>query len=129
LATPGGTAGTSDREISKEDPLSIFDTRGLEVKRIRSNYYYWKNWSKTSVKKDPDRHIHVAWVCIVEDSARVEDAQIHLTEIWPITVPVVVVITKAKSGWGVPGKSSGAAAEARNVCGLRALKPPGRGMC
>jgi predicted GTPase len=126
LATTGqGRPVTmATREITKEGiPLSIFDTRGLEVKEyaeiIASLERVIKDRSK---EEDPDRHIHVAWVCIVEDSARVEDAEVHLTEILANYVPVVVVITKAKSDRGFRVKVQELLPEARNVVRVRALE-------
>ena len=126
LATTGqGRPVTmATREITKEGiPLSIFDTRGLEVKEyaaiIASLEKLIKDLSK---EEDPDRHIHVAWVCIVEDSARVEDAEIHLTEMLANYVPVVALITKAKSDGGFRVKVQELLPEARNVVRVRALE-------
>jgi len=112
------------REISKEGiPLSIFDTRGLEVKEYAAIIQALEKLIKERSKdENPDRHIHIAWVCIVEDSARVEDAEMHLTEMLANYVPVIVVITKAKSDSGFRVKVQELLPEARNVVRARALE-------
>jgi uncharacterized protein (DUF697 family)/GTPase SAR1 family protein len=112
------------REISKESvPLAIWDTRGLEVKE-----YYTiiesleKLIQERSKEADPDKHIHVAWICIVEDSARVEDAEIHLCNMLSKYVPVIAVVTKAKSDNGFRQKVQELLPQARNVVRVRALE-------
>jgi hypothetical protein len=49
---------------------------------------------------DPHQHIHVAWVCISEDSRRVEEAESQLTHTLAKYIPVVGVITKARADRG-----------------------------
>jgi hypothetical protein len=46
------------------------------------------------------RHVHVAWLCIGEDSRRVEDGDIEVCEMLARYVPVVAVVTKARSDQG-----------------------------
>jgi uncharacterized protein (DUF697 family)/GTP-binding protein EngB required for normal cell division len=112
------------REIFKEGiPLSIFDTRGLEVKEYANIIQSLEKLiQERSHDEDPDRHIHAAWVCIVEDSARVEDAEIHLSEMLANYVPVVAVITKAKADGGFRQKVQDLLPEARNAVRVRALE-------
>ncbi|MEB3311505.1 MAG: GTPase [Snowella sp.] len=86
------------REIKKEGiPLSIFDTRGLEMadfsetlKSLRQ-FIFEKNQSA-----EPKKHIHVAWICIAEDLRRVEPAEEELVKMLADYMPVIAVITKAR---------------------------------
>lgn len=85
------------REIEKEGiPLSIFDTRGLEISEYSNTIQELEKLIQEKRKsKDPNQHIHIAWVCVMEDSRRVEDAEINLVEMLDKYIPVVGVITKS----------------------------------
>jgi len=91
------------RRYTKEgSPVSIYDTKGLEV----ADYKSILNDLKTKVREinrseKPEDHIHVAWLCIAEGSRRVEEAEIELANLLDeLSVPVVVVITTAISDQG-----------------------------
>jgi uncharacterized protein (DUF697 family)/GTPase SAR1 family protein len=85
------------REIEKEGiPLSIFDTRGLEISEYKNTVQELEKLIQDKRKsEDPNRHIHIAWVCVMEDSRRVEDTEIKLVEMLDKYIPVVGVITKS----------------------------------
>ena len=90
------------REITKEGiPVSIFDTKGLELKDYEKilktliQFVETRNGSKNALD-----HMHVAWVCIAEGSRRVEAAEILLAKELSKFMPVVVVITTATSDQG-----------------------------
>ncbi|MBG0787639.1 MAG: 50S ribosome-binding GTPase [Anaerolineaceae bacterium] len=85
------------REIQKVGiPLSIFDTRGLEISEYRDTVKELEKLIQDKQKSDdPNDHIHVAWVCVMEGSRRVEDAEIKLVEMLDKYIPVVGVITKS----------------------------------
>lgn len=91
------------REFTKEDvPLSVFDTRGLEMSDFSSTLESLEaEISKRHSDPDPNKHIHVAWVCIAEDLRRVEEAETELTEMLSKFVPVIGAITKARADPGV----------------------------
>lgn len=93
------------REITKEGvPLSVFDTRGLEMADFASTLEPLESLiSERRKDPDPNKHIHVAWVCIAEDLRRVEKAETELTEMLSKFVPVIGVITKARSDGGGSG--------------------------
>ena len=98
LATTGqGKPVTREtREITKEDiPVSIFDTRGLETDKYQETLGELKNLV-ASKRNDSDctKQIHAAWLCISEDSRRVEDAECQLLKMLSDYMPVIVVITK-----------------------------------
>ena len=90
------------REIKKEGiPLSIFDTRGLEISEYKNTVQDLEKLIQDKRKsEDPNQHIHIAWVCVLEDSRRVEDAEIKLVEMLDKYIPVVGVITKSVSDNG-----------------------------
>ncbi len=125
LATTGqGRPVTQNtREITKEgEPLSIFDTRGLEMADFSGTLDSLKSFvSERHADPDPTKHIHVAWVCIAEDSRRVEDAEIELTAMLSRFVPVIGVVTKARSDDGFRAKVQDLLRDARNVARVRAI--------
>ncbi|MEO2072745.1 MAG: DUF697 domain-containing protein [Zunongwangia sp.] len=87
------------RKITKEGiPLSLYDTRGLELKEFKTNLKEIEDIVKElKSDKDPKKHIHAAWICIDENSRRVEDAEIELCEMLSNHLPVIGVITKCIS--------------------------------
>lgn len=90
------------REIKKPDiPLSIFDTRGLEIADFEETLQALEQIILERRTDDPNQHIHVAWVCISEESRRVERAEEELVEMLnSYGIPVIVVITKAMADGG-----------------------------
>ena len=90
------------REIKKEGiPLSIFDTRGLEISEYRNTIQELEKLIQDNEKsKDPNQHIHIAWLCVMEDSRRIEDAEIKLTEMLDKYIPVIGLVTKSVSDNG-----------------------------
>ena len=89
-------------EITKDgSPLAITDTRGLEIKEYRHIFDELRNYvSKKQKETDVNKKIHIAWICISEDSRRVEPAEIEIAEMLSNFMPVVVVITKARDDNG-----------------------------
>jgi len=102
LATTGqGEPVTQEtREIKKEGiPLSIFDTRGLEMASYSQTLENLKSLvTDRAQRSDSNQHIHVAWVCIMEDSRRVEQADKELVKMLKDrNIPIIAVITKIRS--------------------------------
>ena len=56
--------------------------------------------SERSQDVDPNRHIHIAWLCIQEPGHRVEDTEIQLHTMLARHMPVIGVITKSMSDQG-----------------------------
>lgn len=110
------------REITKEGiPLSIFDTRGLEISEYKNTVQELARLiQKKHKNEDPNQHIHIAWICIMEESRRVEDAEIKLTETLDKYVPVVAVITKSIADDGFRQKVQELLPQARNVVRVHA---------
>lgn len=115
------TRGT--REIVKEGvPVSIFDTRGLELAEFRSTLAALEDFVRERAgDRDPQRHVHVAWVCVAEDSRRVEQAESDLVRTLSRYMPVLVVVTKARSDQGFRAEVQRLAPEARGVVRVRAI--------
>lgn len=84
-------------EITKAGmPITILDTKGLEL----SDYEEIKNSIIAEVEErrgeDADKYIHLAWLCISEESKRIEDAERDLARsLIELGVKVIIVITKA----------------------------------
>ena len=111
------------REYTKEGiPLAIYDSRGLELKEyqeITEELLQFVNGRNKEA--DPHCHIHVAWLCISEDSRRVEDAEIELHGRLAEYMPVLGVVTKARSDEGFKAEVQGWLKKAVNVVRVRAL--------
>jgi uncharacterized protein (DUF697 family)/predicted GTPase len=101
-AGDGRPVTPTTREIKKEGiPLSIFDTRGLELSDYKNAIQELEKLIQDKGKsEDPNQHIHIAWLCVMEDSRRIEDAEIKLAEMLDKYVPVIGVITKSESDNG-----------------------------
>jgi uncharacterized protein (DUF697 family)/GTP-binding protein EngB required for normal cell division len=111
------------REYTKEGiPASIIDTRGLEMASFRDTVKQLEELIRSrSREEDAARHVHVAWLCIGEDSRRVEDGDMEVAEMLSRHVPVVAVITKARSDQGFRAEVQRLLPQARNVMRVRAL--------
>ena len=113
----------STKEITKEGiPVSIFDTRGLETKEYKEIINELKSFvSQRRNETDVNRQIHVAWVCITEDSRRVEDAEIELVDMLSEYVPVIGIITKARADNGFQTEVKKLLPNTRNIIRVRAI--------
>lgn len=111
------------REISKEGiPLTIWDTRGLEVADFGETLGELERLvDERSKDTDPTRHIHVAWLCIQEDGRRVEPAEIELHKRLSKYMPVIAVITKARADEGFRATVQELLPECRTVVRVRAI--------
>jgi uncharacterized protein (DUF697 family)/GTP-binding protein EngB required for normal cell division len=112
------------REYTKPGiPISLIDSRGLELERYRETLSELERLLKER-QRDPDanRHVHCAWVCITEDSRRVDDGETKLVELVAKQgIPVVGVITKARSDVGFRAEVQRLLPQAANVVSVRAL--------
>lgn len=125
LATTGqGRPVTTEvREITREGhPISLFDTRGLEMDRFKETV---EELRKLVVERkrdaDPSRHIHVAWLCVAEDTRRVENGESDVVAMLAEHVPVLGVVTKARSDCGFRAEVQRLLPAVRNVVRVRAL--------
>jgi uncharacterized protein (DUF697 family)/GTP-binding protein EngB required for normal cell division len=106
------------RRYTKDgSPVSIYDTKGLEIVDYRNIL----DDLQTKVKeinrsKNHDDHIHVAWLCIAEGARRYEPAELDLAKLLhELSIPVVVVITTAVSDQGFRAELRDAFHTASNV--------------
>ncbi len=111
------------RRISKDGiPVSIYDTKGLEVKDYKPILAELLGFIKNqNGQQDPQTHIHVAWLCIAEGSRRVEEAELDLVKELSAHVPVIVVITTAVSDSDFKKTVQGLMPDARNVVRVNSL--------
>ena len=113
------------REIKKEGvPLSIFDTRGLEMADFSKTLDTLKSLiNQRSRNTDSNQHIHVAWICIAEDSRRVEPAEEELVKVLvDRNIPVIAVITKSRADEGFRAEVLQILPLVRNVVRVRAIE-------
>lgn len=119
----GRPVTTHTREINKSGiPLTIFDTRGLEMADFESTLGELERLVATrGSDPDPNRQIHVAWLCLAEDGRRVEDAERTLHTLLARHVPVLAVITKARADAGFRAEVQRLLPQTKNVMRVRAL--------
>lgn len=105
------------RKFTKKGvPVSIYDTRGLEIKDYKNVINELDGLVKDlNSDEDPQKHIHVCWLCVSEGSRRIEDAEVELANAMADrNIPVIVVITKAQSDDGFRNKAKELIPIARN---------------
>src|ERR1044071_10334960 len=91
------------REYTKPSmPIALIDSRGLELEKYAETLSELERLVEERQRDgDPNRHVHVAWACISEDSRRVDDGEIKLVEMLDRhDLPVVGVVTKARADQG-----------------------------
>lgn len=120
----GRPVTTQIREITKENmPVSIYDSRGLEMQEYKQTIDELMDFVRgRNADVDPARHIHVAWICIHEDSRRVEPAETVLHEELAKYVPVIGVITKHRSDQGFKSEVEKLLPHCRNYVQVRAIE-------
>jgi len=92
------------QEYSKPgSPITIIDTKGLEIKDYNVILRDIENYIENRRNKiNTSEQLHVAWVCIAENSDRFEPAEKALIEVLiRYKIPVIVVITKAMCDRGL----------------------------
>lgn len=83
--------------VKPPNPIRILDTKGLELK----DYTAILNDIIVAITSrkgdDPNEYVHVAWLCISSESARVENAEIALAKkLTELGLKVIVVLTKVR---------------------------------
>ena len=121
----GRPVSKETREYKKEGiPLSIFDTRGLEMADFSETLGELEKLVRERTKSnDSNQHIHVAWICISEGSRRVERAEEELVKMLEDrNIPVVAVITKANADKGFRTEVLKLLPTVRNAVRVRAIE-------
>ena len=111
------------RFISKEGvPLGVWDTRGLEMADFQETLdELTKLVERRATEPDPKHHIHVAWLCLHEDGRRVQAAERNLCRTLAAHMPVLGVITKARSDDGFQAEAERLLPQAKNILRVRAI--------
>ncbi len=93
------------REYSKQGfPVTIIDTMGLESNEDGAREAMQQ--LQTEIKRrnrdsDPNKHIHMAWICILEDARRIDDSDIELAKLFAENnIPSIAIITQSKADKG-----------------------------
>lgn len=83
-----------------DSPLRIYDTRGFEIAKAEETVSAVQNKVLAlRAQTDPQKQIHVAWTCILEQSHRIEPVQTKLLQMLDANnVPAIVLITQAFEG-------------------------------
>ena len=120
---PGKPVTKCTRKISKKGvPLAIWDTRGLELDDFpNTRDELIALVKKRAASEKAKRHIHVAWLCVAEDGRRVEKAEIDLSRALAEHMPVLGVITKARSDDGFRAEVQRLLPTTKNVVRVRAM--------
>lgn len=84
-------------KYSLENGLSIYDTKGLEMKDFEATKGEIESFLGENKAKSADEQIHIAWLCLSEDSRRLQDGEIELYKMLKAYgIPTIVVVTKAE---------------------------------
>lgn len=125
LATTGSGKPVTQNitEYKKEDlPIILTDTKGLEIQDYKNIITDLENYINTKNNdSNPENHVHLAWICIDENSRRIEDAEIELTNFLNTKIPVIAVITKAINDDGFKQKAKQLLPNARNVVRVNSI--------
>jgi small GTP-binding protein len=112
------------RKITKHGvPVALFDTRGLEMDRYKETLDQLKSFiASNRENRDADDHVHVAWICVSEDSRRVEEGESAVAALLTeMNIPFIVVITKSRADQGFKKIVSDLIPTASQVLSIRAL--------
>jgi len=113
------------REYTKPGmPIALIDSRGLELEKYEETLRQIETLvAERQRDPDPNRHVHVAWVCLSEDSRRVDDGESRLVELLArYRVPVLGVVTKARADQGFRAEVQRLLPLAANVVSVRAIR-------
>lgn len=84
------------QKISRKDvPITIYDSRGLELSPEVQGQVREEVFSLVEEKKGTDEEIHLAYYCIQATSSRIEEEEIQLIEEISQKIPVIIVLTQS----------------------------------
>ncbi|HBP53536.1 MAG TPA: GTP-binding protein [Synechococcus sp. UBA8638] len=125
LATTGSSEPVTmeTRKYTKRDvPLTVYDTRGLELMECNQILNELLDFVERNQNQKSPESIHLAWLCIVEDGRRVEEAEKELARRLNQFMPVIAVITKARADKGFSSEVQRLLPEVKNVVRVRAIE-------
>lgn len=100
------------RRITKAGvSVALYDTRGLEMNQFKETLKNLEDFlERNKSQTEAEDHIHAAWVCISEDSRRVEEGEEKVIQLLAqYKIQIIAVITKARSDNGFKD-------EVRRIC-------------
>jgi uncharacterized protein (DUF697 family)/GTP-binding protein EngB required for normal cell division len=114
---------TTKRIVKQGIPVALYDTRGLEMEKYHATVDQLRTFlTECRNSTDLEDHIHVAWVCVAEDSRRFEDGEQAIVSLFnEFGVPVIVVVTKARQDNGFLAKIKELAPSASQHLSVRAI--------
>lgn len=84
------------QKITREDvPITIYDTRGLELDPAVQKLVKEEIYSLIEDKKGTEEALHVAYYCIQATSSRIEDSEIQMIQEISKKIPVILVLTQS----------------------------------
>ncbi|WP_120944817.1 YcjF family protein [Helicobacter labacensis] len=96
---PTGQGEPVTQEIQRyiKEDLSIYDTKGLEMKDFERTKAQIQDFLDTKRGAVLEEQIHIAWLCIQESGRRVQEGELELhSMLKTCAIPTIVVITKAQ---------------------------------
>ena len=98
--TSVGAPVTQDITEYKLDGTSVtlYDTRGLEMEKYKETVKQLRSFVEKQQKDDdPNNHIHIGWVCILESSNRIQDGDHAIVEMLKKHMKVIIVVCQSIS--------------------------------
>ncbi len=84
------------QKISRKDvPITIYDSRGLELSPDVQEQVREEVFSLVEDKKGSEEEIHLTYYCIQATSSRIEEEEIKLIEEISQKIPVIIVLTQS----------------------------------
>lgn len=84
------------QKITRKDvPITIYDSRGLELSPEVQGQVREEIFSLVEAKKGSNEEIHLAYYCIQATSSRIEEEEIKLIEEIAQKIPVIIVLTQS----------------------------------
>ncbi|WP_158655710.1 YcjF family protein [Helicobacter cynogastricus] len=95
--TGQGEPVTQEIERYVKEDLSIYDTKGLEMKDFANTKAQIQDFLESKRGATLGDQIHIAWLCIQESGRRVQEGELELyAMLKACAIPTIVVITKAQ---------------------------------
>ncbi|ORX42615.1 hypothetical protein BCR36DRAFT_415977 [Piromyces finnis] len=108
-------------EITKNN-ISIYDSRGIVLQNYENVFEEIKSFVEER-KNNNSESIDIAWVCIVEGSSRVEEAEIQLVDIIAeLGIPVIIILTKALFDQGLKDEIKELCPKAKDIIRVHAKR-------
>ncbi|BCZ17402.1 GTP-binding protein [Helicobacter sp. NHP19-003] len=95
--TGQGAPITQQIKSYSQEGLTIYDTKGLEMKDFSATKQEITNFLENMHRKEAQEQIHIAWLCIQEPARRIQEGEVELYHLLKEhKVPTIVTISKAQ---------------------------------